>query len=102
MPRFSVKTQLLSSLLALILVCAATLARFYSYIEKGISVDELYTPLTLWIIVFTDYVLVIYLGYLKEIKKKHIASYKVITCIALFMLIVCMVWALILEYTLQH
>jgi len=102
MPRISVETQLLGGTLALISVCIATIFRFYSYVEKGINMQLLYKPLLLWAIAFINYGVVLYISYLKEVLGKHIPSYKTITYTALTILIACMVWAVILEYTLQY
>ena len=98
MPRITVKTGLLCSLLALILICIATLARFFSYLESGVDISKLYVPALLWLIILTDDALVIYLNYLKEVKGKYISHYKpIIYYVALPVLIICVVWAVILE-----
>jgi len=98
MPRISVKTQLLGSLLALIIIYTATVIRFYSYVKEGISIEKLYVPLALWIAVFVNYAFLIYLTYLKDIKKKHVLSYRIITYMALAILAICVAWAVVLEY----
>jgi len=102
MPRISVRTQLLGGVLALVLICIATVLRFYSYVEKGIDMQLLYKPLLLWTLVFIDYGIVLYVSYLKEVLGKHIPSYKTIVYAALAILTVCMAWAIILEYKLQY
>ena len=102
MPKISVKTQLLGGTLALISVCIATIFRFYSYVEKGISIQLLYKPLLLWSIAFIIYGMVLYVSYLKEVLGRPIPSYKTVTYAALAILIVCMVWAVILEHSLHY
>ena len=102
MPKISARAQLLFSLLALVFACAGMVARFYSYVEKGISIDKLYTPLVLWVVAFIDFAFIIYLGYLKEVLKKHIPFYKTIVYTALAILALCIVWAMVLEYTLRR
>ena len=102
MPRISVKTQLLGSALALVLICIATVLRFYSYVKKGIDIQLLYKPSLLWTLVFIDYGIVLYVSYLKEVLGKHIPSHKTMIYVALAILMVCMAWAIILEYALQY
>ena len=102
MPRISVRTQILCSLLALAFIGVATVFRLYSYTEKGIEAHSLYAPLTLWIAAFIDYAFIIYLSYLKEVLRKRVPAYKIITYIALAALAVCTVCATLLEYTLSH
>ena len=53
-------------------------------------------------IAFIIYGMVLYVSYLKEVLGKLIPSYKTVTYAALAILIVCMVWAVILEYSLQY
>ncbi len=100
MPKITVKAQLLGSVLALILICIATVARYYSDVEKGIGIQSLYKPLLLWTIAFIDYGIIVSISYLKGVLGKHIPFYKAIVYIALVILIACITWAIILEHTL--